>query len=130
MQQLLYCSTSKDFLTFHTHENSFHRFQRSASTILFIFLFWKELLPHTQNKKEKYKKDYLTLKFFNVEFLNRCGSGAVVLLWDMTLEVISVNGDTKTLYLHSRSHLVQEVDSVRIISSVAHDILHKVKHDF
>ncbi|KAB7498602.1 Vacuolar protein sorting-associated protein 16-like protein [Armadillidium nasatum] len=55
-----------------------------------------------------------------------CGTGAVVLLWDMTLEIISVNGESTIMYLDSRSSLVQEIDSVRIISSTTHDILHKV----
>ncbi|XP_047477267.1 vacuolar protein sorting-associated protein 16 homolog [Penaeus chinensis] len=55
-----------------------------------------------------------------------CGTGAVVLLWDMTLEVVSVNGDATSYYLDSASHLVQEPDGVRVLGSTAHDLLQKV----
>ncbi|XP_063605490.1 LOW QUALITY PROTEIN: vacuolar protein sorting-associated protein 16 homolog [Penaeus indicus] len=55
-----------------------------------------------------------------------CGTGAVVLLWDMTLEVVNVNGDATSYYLDSASHLVQEPDGVRVLGSTAHDLLQKV----
>ncbi|CAL4089001.1 unnamed protein product, partial [Meganyctiphanes norvegica] len=55
-----------------------------------------------------------------------CGTGAVVLLWDLTLEVVSVNGEASSYYLDSGSHLVQELDAVRIIGSSHHDLLQKV----
>ncbi|XP_076030223.1 vacuolar protein sorting 16 isoform X2 [Oratosquilla oratoria] len=55
-----------------------------------------------------------------------CGTGAVALLWDMTLELVSVNGDATSYYLDSASYLVEEVDSIRIISSTTHEILQKV----
>lgn len=55
-----------------------------------------------------------------------CGTGAVVLLWDMTLEVVSVNGDATSYYLDSASYLVQETDGVRVIGSISHDLLQKV----
>lgn len=49
-----------------------------------------------------------------------------MLLWDMTLEVVSVNGDATSYYLDSASHLVQEPDGVRVLGSTAHDLLQKV----
>ncbi|XP_069181353.1 vacuolar protein sorting-associated protein 16 homolog isoform X2 [Procambarus clarkii] len=55
-----------------------------------------------------------------------CGTGAVVLLWDMTLEVVSVNGDATSYYLDSTSHLVQEADGMRVLGSISHDMLQKV----
>ncbi|KAK3890447.1 hypothetical protein Pcinc_005604 [Petrolisthes cinctipes] len=55
-----------------------------------------------------------------------CGTGAVVLVWDMTLEVVTVNGDATSYYLDSASLLVQEPDCVRIIGSTTHDVLQKV----
>lgn len=61
--------------------------------------------------------------------MTRCGTGAVVLLWDMTLEVVSVNGDATSYYLDSTSHLVQEPDGVRVLGSTAHDLLQKVGLD-
>ncbi|XP_071521416.1 vacuolar protein sorting-associated protein 16 homolog [Panulirus ornatus] len=55
-----------------------------------------------------------------------CGTGAVVLLWDMTLEVVSMNGDATSYYLDSTSHLVQEADGLRVLGSITHDLLQKV----
>lgn len=48
------------------------------------------------------------------------------MLWDMTLEVVSVNGDATSYYLDSTSHLVQEADGVRVVGSLTHDLLQKV----
>ena len=56
----------------------------------------------------------------------RCGTQAVVVLWDMTIEMVSVNGESRSFYLDSTSHLVQEIDGVRIIGSTSHDLLQKV----
>lgn len=50
----------------------------------------------------------------------------MVLVWDVTLEVVTVNGDATSYYLDSASHLVQEPDCVRIIGSTTHDVLQKV----
>ncbi|XP_045122050.1 vacuolar protein sorting-associated protein 16 homolog isoform X1 [Portunus trituberculatus] len=55
-----------------------------------------------------------------------CGTGAVVLLWEVTLEVVSVNGEATSYYLDSSSHLAQEADGVRVVGSTCHDLLQKV----
>ena len=58
--------------------------------------------------------------------MSRCGTGAVVLLWEVTLEVVSVNGEATSYYLDSSSHLAQEADGVRVVGSTGHDLLQKV----
>lgn len=63
---------------------------------------------------------------FYFVFVCRCGTGAVVLLWEVTLEVVSVNGEATSYYLDSCSHLVQEADGVRVVGSTCHDLLQKV----
>lgn len=53
-----------------------------------------------------------------------------MLLWEVTLEVVSVNGEATSYYLDSCSHLAQEADGVRVIGSTCHDLLQKVSKSF
>lgn len=57
-----------------------------------------------------------------------CGTGSVVVMWEVTLQLITITGDVTTFYLDSSAHLVQEVDCVRIIGDTRHEILYKIPH--
>ncbi|XP_034235328.1 vacuolar protein sorting-associated protein 16 homolog [Thrips palmi] len=55
-----------------------------------------------------------------------CGSDGVVGVWDGTLLLVTVNGDILTYPCDSRVHVVPEIDCVRVISTLTHEILQSV----
>lgn len=61
-----------------------------------------------------------------VTLCRRCGSGSVVLMWEVTAQLITVTGDVCSFYLDSTAHIVQDIDCVRLIGDTKHHILYKV----
>ncbi|XP_018019087.1 vacuolar protein sorting-associated protein 16 homolog [Hyalella azteca] len=57
-----------------------------------------------------------------------CGSGSVVLVWEVTLQLVDITGSVATFYLDSPVHVVQELDCVRLVGDTSHHILYKVPH--
>ena len=55
-----------------------------------------------------------------------CGSGAVVINWGSMVYVVSPTKDNFTLVLDSVSHVVPEIDGLRILTTTSHEFLQKV----
>lgn len=94
--------------------------------LLCVWNFWMCVEGIYLYNLQDWVKSLVPFVLFCVFCVCRCGTGAVVLLWEVTLEVVSVNGEATSYYLDSCSHLVQEADGVRVVGSICHDLLQKV----
>jgi hypothetical protein len=58
-----------------------------------------------------------------------CGSKALVISWDTSLLLVSLNGNTLTFTMDSQFALVPEIDCVRIVGNFTHEIIQKVPEE-
>lgn len=63
----------------------------------------------------------------NILFYNRrCGSQAIVAHWDNILCIYGTKGKFVAYPYDGPFHLIQEMDSVRVVSEMSHEMIQKV----